>query len=232
MAVKAGLPVMIDLYQGSIIVVLKGLGFETSCMNWHPRRNLIAAGSKTNQVHLWDPREVSPNVGDDDTNANDLPALHAGVIANSFTHRGPVTDIKWHPFNDFLMLSCGKDQLIFLWDIRRPTGSGAWVPIEVYRPGNSSRCGNDCSMNTELKPLVPTCIDWHPWDGSLFAVGDQAGYVSFWRDGEMLCRVPHSGNKWSGQSVAVEQLTWHPKGSVLATLGGPCGGINGTVTFW
>lgn len=139
--VKALHPLLIDVGSQTVVGSFTGLGFETSCLQWHPRRSLVAAGARTNQVQLWDPRQ---NL-DSATGALQLGGAgdtSQGVVkcvASSFAHKGGVQGLQWHPTNDFYLLTCAKDQLTFWWDIRRPRGPSrgeGWQPIHNFKITN------------------------------------------------------------------------------------------------
>eukprot|EP01054_Gregarina_sp_Poly1_P001362 Gregarina_sp_Poly_1__1361@NODE_1338_length_4352_cov_80_604901_g899_i0_p2_GENE_NODE_1338_length_4352_cov_80_604901_g899_i0NODE_1338_length_4352_cov_80_604901_g899_i0_p2_ORF_typecomplete_len540_score62_39ANAPC4_WD40/PF12894_7/0_018ANAPC4_WD40/PF12894_7/3_9e02ANAPC4_WD40/PF12894_7/0_32ANAPC4_WD40/PF12894_7/0_19ANAPC4_WD40/PF12894_7/0_074ANAPC4_WD40/PF12894_7/0_026WD40/PF00400_32/3_1e02WD40/PF00400_32/4_4WD40/PF00400_32/0_00054WD40/PF00400_32/2e03WD40/PF00400_32/0_44Frtz/PF11768_8/35Frtz/PF11768_8/6 len=130
--VKAANPLLLDVTKHETVGVFVGLGFETSCLSYHPRQPLIAAGSRTAQLQLWDPRvTLSSAQGGSSSSA----PKHSTHVAAAFAHRSSITDIKWHPSRDFHFLTCAKDQLVYLWDLRRPrtAGDSTWNPIKVWK---------------------------------------------------------------------------------------------------
>lgn len=80
-----------------------------------------------------------------------LPLKQTGRVSSSVPkvcgHRGPVTDIKWNPFNDDVIASCSDDTTIKIWEI--PDG-GLTVSLTewlVDLQGHSKRV---------------SYIEWHP----------------------------------------------------------------------
>eukprot|EP01053_Blabericola_migrator_P009286 Blabericola_migrator_1__9285@NODE_499_length_8005_cov_262_271857_g382_i0_p3_GENE_NODE_499_length_8005_cov_262_271857_g382_i0NODE_499_length_8005_cov_262_271857_g382_i0_p3_ORF_typecomplete_len342_score49_15ANAPC4_WD40/PF12894_7/41ANAPC4_WD40/PF12894_7/0_0032ANAPC4_WD40/PF12894_7/0_14ANAPC4_WD40/PF12894_7/18ANAPC4_WD40/PF12894_7/0_059WD40/PF00400_32/1WD40/PF00400_32/7_3e05WD40/PF00400_32/6_9e03WD40/PF00400_32/0_5Frtz/PF11768_8/2e06Frtz/PF11768_8/1_2e02eIF2A/PF08662_11/0_038eIF2A/PF08662_11/0_27eIF len=138
--VKAANPVLLDIQTHETVGVFSGLGFETSCLAYHPRQPLIAAGSRTAQLQLWDPRASDSVTSGAPPAYNNKSATH---VAAAFAHRSAVNDIKWHPSRDFNFLSCGKDQLIYLWDVRRPrsghAGDTSWTPIKIWKADQKAK---------------------------------------------------------------------------------------------
>ncbi|EZG44857.1 WD repeat protein, partial [Gregarina niphandrodes] len=107
--VRAAHPCMLDLRSEKAVTMFRGLGFGVSCVQWHPRRELIAAGSKTHEVQLWDPRT-------------------AESVCSSFDHKGLVVATEWHPTNEFVLATVSNDHLVYLWDLRM-NATEHWLPV-------------------------------------------------------------------------------------------------------
>ncbi|KAJ8406601.1 hypothetical protein AAFF_G00301750 [Aldrovandia affinis] len=72
-------------------------------------------------------------------------------------HQGSVLDIKWNPFNDYIIASCSEDCSVRIWEIpeRGLRGPMTEAVLELY--GHSRRVG---------------LIEWHPTcSGILFSAG-------------------------------------------------------------
>jgi polyadenylation factor subunit 2 len=80
--------------------VMRGHGSDVKCVDWHPRRGLIASGSKDTQqpVKLWDPKAGSS-----------LATLHG--------HKSTVMECKWNKNGNWL-LTGSRDHLLKVFDIR------------------------------------------------------------------------------------------------------------------
>ncbi|XP_061075033.1 methylosome protein 50 [Conger conger] len=80
------------------------------------------------------------------------------VVNTHKGHAGPVTRVSCSPTDEALMLSCGQDGRLLLWDNRKPKPASR---LEVVAPS-----------------CRPTCIAWHPQQSSVFAYGDELGRVT------------------------------------------------------
>ncbi|CUV07402.1 WD40 domain protein [Cryptosporidium parvum Iowa II] len=101
-------PIIIDVGSQKIESSLTSRGYDITCAQWHPIKGLIATGSQTYQLHLWDPRT-------------------ANAIGTIFGHRHTVVRIKWSSSGQMLA-SSGKDGALKIWDIRQLS-----KPITTYR---------------------------------------------------------------------------------------------------
>ncbi|XP_053321754.1 coronin-2A isoform X2 [Spea bombifrons] len=72
-------------------------------------------------------------------------------------HRGNVLDIKWNPFNDYVIASCSEDASVKIWDIPKPCLSKNLTVSRKELLGHTRRVG---------------LIEWHPTASNiLFSTG-------------------------------------------------------------
>ncbi|KAG8595159.1 hypothetical protein GDO81_001436 [Engystomops pustulosus] len=62
-------------------------------------------------------------------------------------HRGNVLDIKWNPFDDYVIASCSEDASVKIWDIPKPYVTKSITNARKELVGHSRRVG---------------LIEWHP----------------------------------------------------------------------
>ncbi|OII72534.1 polyadenylation factor subunit 2 [Cryptosporidium andersoni] len=188
-------PIIIDVGSQKIENSLVSRGYDITCSQWHPIQALIATGSQTYQLHLWDPRT-------------------ANAIGTIFGHKHSVVRIKWNSTGQMLA-SSGKDGALKIWDIRSLN-----KPITIYK----TRCdavsiswhpeiesfmtvgffdGDICYYNTNVccsQPLgvIPNAhqgavwgVAWHPL-GHLVASSGQDSRLKIWS--RSLCSNPGTLN--------------------------------------
>ncbi|KAF2431776.1 WD40 repeat-like protein [Tothia fuscella] len=78
---------------------LTGHQWEVRCLDWHPTKGLIVSGSKDHSVKLWDPRT-----------GRCLTTLNAS--------KNQVSKTIFEPTSGELLATCGRDQLIRIFDLR------------------------------------------------------------------------------------------------------------------
>lgn len=95
-------PIIWDVKTRKVLKYLKCKHVDTNsigCLSWNPVNNVIASGNITQLISFWDIRMDEP-------------------IISINAHKANVNKIKWN--NDGIyLLSCSKDSLIKLWDIRK-----------------------------------------------------------------------------------------------------------------
>ena len=104
--------------------ILAGHGWDVKACAWHPKFQLLASGSKDNQVKLWDPRKRS-------------------CAATLYGHKHTVMKVNWNPCDDNWLLTASRDHTLKLYDIRvlknaetfkghgREVTSCAWHPFNA-----------------------------------------------------------------------------------------------------
>mgnify|MGYP001160856754 FL=1 len=102
--------------------ILAGHGWDVKTCDWHPTYQLIASGSKDNQVKMWDPRKRS-------------------CSATLYGHKHTVMKVLWNPIDPNWLLTASRDHTLKLYDIRvlkgaetfkghdREVTSCAWHPF-------------------------------------------------------------------------------------------------------
>ena len=79
--------------------ILAGHGWDVKTCNWHPSYQLIASGSKDNQVKMWDPRKRS-------------------CVATLYGHKHTVMKVLWNNVDANWLLTASRDHTLKLYDIR------------------------------------------------------------------------------------------------------------------
>ncbi|XP_019857308.1 PREDICTED: flowering time control protein FY-like [Amphimedon queenslandica] len=172
--------------------ILRGHGADVKCLDWHPRKSLLASGSKDNQqpVKLWDART-----------GQSVCTIHA--------HKATVMDIKWNRNGNWLA-TASRDYLIKLYDVRmmkelyvlkghkKDVNTISWHPVheKVFASGGSDGAilfwlvGNEREiggMESAHEGFVWS-LAWHPL-GHLLCSGANDHTCKFWcrnRPGEEL----------------------------------------------
>ncbi|KAM5194361.1 coronin-2A [Mantella aurantiaca] len=80
-----------------------------------------------------------------------IPILHSGKLDPHYPkvcgHKGNVLDIKWNPFDDYVIASCSEDSSVKIWDIPKPYSTKNITNARKELLGHSRRVG---------------LIEWHP----------------------------------------------------------------------
>lgn len=156
---------------------MTGHGGDVRWVDWHPTKGVIASCSKDACVKLWDPRR----------GGSCLTTLHG--------HKNGVFQVKWNRHNGNWLLTCSRDQLLKLYDVRM-----------LKEVASFAGHGKDV-----------TCCAWHPQHEELFVSGAVDGSLMFWlagrpdAQGEGCIPAAHEAAVWS--------TAWHPLGHVLASAG-------------
>jgi len=161
--------------------ILAGHGWDVKTCDWHPTFQLIASGSKDNQVKLWDPRKRS-------------------CSATLYGHKHTVMKVLWNLVDDYWLLTASRDQQLKLYDIRvlknaeTFKGHGREVTACAWHPFNSRVFASgayDGAVNTWLvgheEPLhTHKAHDQAVWDlefhpvGHVLATASNDHRVKFW----------------------------------------------------
>ncbi|XP_040217066.1 LOW QUALITY PROTEIN: coronin-2A [Rana temporaria] len=80
-----------------------------------------------------------------------IPIHQSGKLDSHYPkvcgHRGNVLDIKWNPFDDYVIASCSEDSSVKIWDIPKPYSTKNITNARKELLGHSRRVG---------------LIEWHP----------------------------------------------------------------------
>lgn len=102
--------------------------------------NLIATGQPDHRIKLWDMKGQANNIN----------------IATLRGHTGWISDVKWHPFNDFLLASVSHDGSLKMWDTRA-TNNCLSTHVPPSRNGNAV---NTSKTNATTKGKLPSMIEY------------------------------------------------------------------------
>ncbi|RWS09809.1 coronin-2B-like protein [Dinothrombium tinctorium] len=113
-------------------------------------------------------------------------------------HKGPVSDIKWNPFNDNIIASCSDDCTIKLW----------YIPDE----GVPKRGMNDCFMTLDEHKRRVTLIEWHPTADNILASVGFDHLILIWNTstGQVVRTI-------NCHSDTIHSLSFNRDGSLIAT---------------
>ena len=161
--------------------ILAGHGWDVKTCNWHPSYQLIASGSKDNQVKMWDPRKRS-------------------CVATLYGHKHTVMKVLWNAVDANWLLTASRDHTLKLYDIRvlknaetfkghnREVTSIAWHPFNkrVFCSGAYDGRVNHWLVGCE-QPLHSHYaheqaiwdMDFHPV-GHVLATASNDHRVKFW----------------------------------------------------
>lgn len=160
------------------------LGFSAA------KAGLLASGDNASRVHVWQPTEGGWAV--------DSEAYRG--------HTGAVEDVAWSPVEANVLMSCGCDSTVRVWDVRKKSGSALTVDeghgVDV----------NVLSWNTLVNYLVVTGAD----DGS-FRVWDLRSF----QGGEPVAR-------FTWHHAPITSVEWSPNESSTLAV---CGSDN-QLTLW
>ncbi|PFH34447.1 WD domain, G-beta repeat-containing protein [Besnoitia besnoiti] len=218
-------PLIWDVNRLSVSRVLRAPNLDSSsssCLHWHPLNSLIASGSKSSWIYLWDPRDAQP-------------------VATLQPHRGTINKVVFHPHGS-LLLTCSRDTLIRSIDLRMLR------PLHLFRVPRPSASSSSSSLASGGAPgaAEPLQLALNPVHSNLFVTGDNHGQLTFFsllQPAAPLLQLQeaHGGVAPSGPSEraegAVVALDWHPLGNLLASAAdsrlmrfwsrGVCGGVAG-----
>jgi len=165
---------------------------EGFALSWHTKREgWFLSGDCHREIHLWEPRESSWNIG--------KPFL---------SHSQSVEDIAWSPSEATTFASCGVDGTLRIWDTRQPQRRNclsitaheqdvnvlSWNALTENLIATGS---DDCSFKVwdlrtfgapQPKPLARfewhkgpiTSIEFHPHQASTLVVAGADDQITFW----------------------------------------------------
>ncbi|CBZ54012.1 hypothetical protein NCLIV_037950 [Neospora caninum Liverpool] len=213
-------PLVWDVNRLAVSRVLRAPNLDSSsssCLQWHPLSSLIATGSKSSWVYLWDSREAAP-------------------VAMLQPHRGTVNKVVFHPHGS-LLLTCSRDTLVRSIDLRM------FRPLHLFRLPRST----SSTSASPLPAAEPLQLALNPVHPNIFVTGDNQGRLTFFsllQPAAPLLQLQeaHGGVGPSGPAEraaegAVVSLDWHPMGNLLVSAAdsrlmrfwsrGVCGGVGG-----
>ncbi|XP_039589130.1 coronin-2A [Passer montanus] len=117
-------------------------------------------------------------------------------------HKGNVLDIKWNPFNDFVIASCSEDATVKIWDIPNQLLKGNITTPKKELLGHARRVG---------------LIEWHPTaDNILFSSGYDYK-IMIWNLGVSAAVLSKPVKILDAHKDVVLSMSFNTDGSLLAT---------------
>lgn len=164
---------LVDFDTARIEGVFQGHGSDVTTVDWHPYLSLIASGAKDRIIKLWDPK--------------------GGVeICSMYNHTNSISKIRFSDDGKY-MLTCGKDQMIKLFDVR------SMKVVQNYKGHGSDILS----------------IAWNSAIPNIFASSDQLGDICVWdtNSSKPLSVMNHSKDP-------VWEVAWNQLGTIIASCGG------------
>lgn len=196
-------------------------GSSFLCLHWSPDGQMLATGSMSNTVQLWN-------------------ATNGELLRTFPTHGGEVRTVAWSSDGETLA-SGSDDKAIFIWDVLKGSlrqvlkgHSGAVNSLAWSSDGQSLASGSSEGTVRIWKPLAgldSTCLDgnagsvnkvvWSP-DGHLLASASDDGAVRVWD-------VESSKLMWvlRGHDGPALALAWSANGEMIAS-----GSEDRTIRIW
>lgn len=201
------------------------------CWSPRPDQPLLVIGTKaaSAQVQVWDCHRKE------------------ALLGRRLPDRGAVTAIAWHPYEDVIAVGTSKGFVHFLSSsltliktyrshaTASPGGSRCGLSRLAFSPvdGSLLACGGTDGMvvvldwvtglihGVEVDTLsTVTALSWHPWKGSVLAVGSLAGDITLMNFAK--CRVTtaqYRGRR--GRLVGVTALSFSPRtGELVVAFSG------------
>ena len=125
-----------DFAEGSEELVLRGHQWDVRSCDWHPTKGLIVSGSKDHRVKLWESRSGK-------------------CLTTLSSSKNLVTKTVFEKTQGTLLATCGKDQIIRIFDLRMMRD------VLLLR-------GHDSEV---------TSLAWHPTHRNLLSTGGQFGAI-------------------------------------------------------
>ncbi|SJK86348.1 pre-mRNA 3' end processing protein WDR33 [Babesia microti strain RI] len=212
-------PIIWDVSKRAIERRLTGEHIDASsatCLQWHTTMALVAAGTRTNCIHLWDPRAD-------------------GSAATIHAHKSAVNKIQFNPKAHTnisnALLSAGRDGMVKVWDLRLLT-----TPTQVHK---LPQVQDEPTHVKYPQPCFPSSIAWHPIQTNIFSVADNKSRIMYYTtDLHQEMKLLHINlPQLPDRDVCTLSMAWHPLGHLLASCSddkfvrfwcrSPPGGIRG-----
>uniref|UniRef100_A0A8C5PQV9 Coronin n=1 Tax=Leptobrachium leishanense TaxID=445787 RepID=A0A8C5PQV9_9ANUR len=117
-------------------------------------------------------------------------------------HRGNVLDIKWNPFDDYMIASCSEDASVKIWDIPKPYLTKNLTTAKKELLGHTRRVG---------------LIEWHPTASNILFSTSYDYKIMIWNldaDGPILC---NPAKTIDSHKDVILSMSFNTDGSLLAT---------------
>ncbi|KAH0485140.1 MAG: hypothetical protein KVP17_003465 [Porospora cf. gigantea B] len=207
-------PVIWDVASLEVDQRLTARSFDATVGDWHSQLALVATGSRTHNVDLWDPREAT-------------------IVADVAAHKYPVVSVLWVPGNDYHLLSSSKDGTVKVWDIRQFSVPVADLPAAA--PARHIALASSDSVEPFLTvpevvqaakdsamQVYGSALSIDPVFHHILAVGDTSGSLSYWNLDHVVrhgCKSPFVRHV-ACHDLPINKVTFHPSGLAVASSSG------------
>ncbi|XP_065601702.1 coronin-2A [Cyrtonyx montezumae] len=116
-------------------------------------------------------------------------------------HKGNVLDIKWNPFNDFVIASCSEDATIKIWDIPKQITENITTPKKELL-GHARRVG---------------LIEWHPTANNILFSSSHDYKIMIWNLDTVEDVLSNPVKILDVHKDVVLSMSFNTDGSLLAT---------------
>ncbi|NXT06659.1 COR2A protein, partial [Prunella fulvescens] len=117
-------------------------------------------------------------------------------------HKGNVLDIKWNPFNDFVIASCSEDATVKIWDIPNETMKRNITTPRKDLLGHTRRVG---------------LIEWHPTASNILFSSGYDYKIMIWNLDETVAVLSKPVKILDVHRDVVLSMSFNADGSLLAT---------------
>lgn len=186
--ITSGYDQMLKLYSTTTFTAVETFDVKSSIFKskFHPNGTLIASGLASGTIVICDP------------DTGDLSHTLVG-------HNEAVTNLDWHPYNQYLLASCSRDGSVRVWDVRKGGRDALLVCLDWQRDHTAMAK----PTFTKSKSSALTAFRGVPGSISKFAANSISHRSVNWSQVES-CKA-HSG--------AVHGVKFTPCGRYLITAG-------------
>ncbi|NWY69240.1 COR2A protein, partial [Erithacus rubecula] len=117
-------------------------------------------------------------------------------------HKGNVLDIKWNPFNDFVIASCSEDTTVKIWDIPNRMQKGNITTPQKELTGHARRVG---------------LIEWHPTAENILFSSGYDYKIMIWNLDVTDAVLSKPVKIFDAHKDVVLSMSFNTDGSLLAT---------------
>ncbi|XP_065518993.1 coronin-2A isoform X2 [Lathamus discolor] len=117
-------------------------------------------------------------------------------------HRGNVLDIKWNPFNDFVIASCSEDATVKIWEIPKPLLTKTITSPKKELLGHVRRVG---------------LIEWHPTANNILFSSGYDYKIMIWNLDTTKTVISNPVKILNAHRDVVLSMSFNTDGSLLAT---------------